>query len=630
MVRVVLDLETNGHKDECDTIWCCVAKNIDTKEVHKFDCFNFEEFNSFFSKITMWIGHNIIDFDIPVMKRILNLEVSKDCKIVDTLVLSKLLNPERYQHGLEYWGDEFGIQKPPIDDWTVNGPDKLHRCEQDVLINERLYDHLLTEAKANEGIDWKLASKIEHTSQRIATEQADNGVLFNEPLATYRIYTLDNKIDTLDKKIEPYMQKRPEKGGVNNAPFKKVDGSYNQRCFSHFDDPDSLNISGPYSVVDWVVPNLGSRVQIIQQLQRYGWEPIELTDKGNPRLTLESIEACPRLMGGVGKDISHRFIYAHRRSQIKGWLDKLRPDGRLSAKGNVIGTPTRRWTHKVVVNVPGIDKLFGGEMRELYTVPKGYVMVGCDASGLELRMLAHEMNDEALTFQILDGDFHQLIYEILDEYMGSRKVTKNWEYAMIFGAGFLKLGKMCTKLKTYTKDELMSIGWKYNLKKDGYKLYLKQTYMPIRDAIFYQNGKDTKALVMAGMPSLKELIDRLQEEGKSKGYVKAIDGSCFFLRRGEDGKVQTHKALNTRLQGNGAIVMKAAKCILNKNLIEEKLDAKFVIDMHDEWQLEVLKKDSERVAVLATEAIIASGKFFKLNIPLDGESKIGLNWRETH
>ena len=124
------------------------------------------------------------------------------------------------------------------------------------------------------------------------------------------------------------------------------------------------------------------------------------------------------------------------------------------------------------------------------------------------------------------------------------------------------------------------------------------------------------------LPSFKSLVQRVQRESK-KGFLKGLDGRKVFVR-------SEHAALNTLFQSAGAIVMKVALVIFEKKLKQQGLDAMFVANVHDEWQLECSEADAKKVGDLGVEAIVEAGKELNLNCPLDGDYNIGDGWHETH
>lgn len=138
----VFDLEADGLLDEATRIWCGVVDDV-AYEPHQIEALILKLANS-----DIICGHNIIDYDLPLLEKI--YEYKHEGKVLDTLVLSRLLNPERQGgHSLDVWGQRVGVQKPVHEDWSMYSEEMLHRCKEDVKINRRVYDLLLREAELN-------------------------------------------------------------------------------------------------------------------------------------------------------------------------------------------------------------------------------------------------------------------------------------------------------------------------------------------------------------------------------------------------------------------------------------------------------------------------------------------------
>jgi DNA polymerase I-like protein with 3'-5' exonuclease and polymerase domains len=208
--------------------------------------------------------------------------------------------------------------------------------------------------------------------------------------------------------------------------------------------------------------------------------------------------------------------------------------------------------------------------------------VGIDASGLELRMLAHYMNDKEYTNEILTGDIHSANQRLAG--LESRSQAKTFIYALLYGAGDAKLGAVAKQGKA--------------------------------------RGRELRNKFLDSLPSFRSLVGRVQRESK-KGFLKGLDGRKLSIR-------SEHAALNTLLQSAGAIVMKEALVILDGYLKEHEIDAKFVANVHDEWQIECGVSDAVDVGKLGVEAIVQAGQNLNLNCPLDGDYKVGEAWHETH
>ena len=327
--------------------------------------------------------------------------------------------------------------------------------------------------------------------------------------------------------------------------------------------------------------------------------------------------------GEIGTVLKQRLTLAHRRSLLEGVRKLIRDDGRIEAQAITIGTPTMRMRHRGVVNIPKAAKyvLFGAHCRAIFEAgyldycewdlnPIGYVfkrtddkgkvhrtwvpagrrvMVGYDGAGLELRMLAHFVNDSEYTKQILEGDIHS--YNQMLAGLPNRDAAKTFIYAFLYGAGDQKIGDIIEGTR--------------------------------------EDGKAIKERFFESLPLLKDLIERVKEDAE-KGYVIGLDGRKLWLRKDGRGRPMTHKALNLLLQGAGAVVMKYAMVLLDEAIKEEKLDALKVIDMHDEGQYDVNPRDVKRVRELMDICVKKAGELLGMNLPLASDSIVGLSWKDTH
>jgi len=439
------------------------------------------------------------------------------------------------------------------------------------------------------------AMYIEHNVQRIITKQEENGVQFDTKRARKYIQYLEAKQQQLYGKIRPLLSLELTRTYPRpiTRPYLKS-GEYNNQVKKWYRGDEVQLVSGPFSRVEFLEPDLGKRAKLVTQLLRLGWRPASFTEKGNPQLTVDG-SPCPSLLkisNKVGRWIADWYTYRHRQSQITGWLELVRDDGRISARAITIGTPTFRFRHSKVVNVPKASPkvLFGKQMRSLFTVRKGYLLVGHDASGLELRMLADAINDAGFTMEVVNGDIHTK--NQIDAGLPTRDDAKTFIYAFIYGAGDAKIGVIVGGSR--------------------------------------KAGKAIKQRFLTANPKLADTIKATQSAAK-RGYLIGLDGRRITLRRDKfTGEIQTHKALNTRLQCAGALVMKWSMVILDEWIREMKLDVRKVIDMHDEGQNEVLAKDANMVATLGPASIVLAGELLQLNVPLAGDAKIGRNWAQTH
>lgn len=353
-----------------------------------------------------------------------------------------------------------------------------------------------------------------------------------------------------------------------------------------------------------------------------------------PKMTEESMDT---VQGELGKLVMQRMVWSHRRSLLQGLISQVRPDGRLEGSANPCATPTGRMRHRVVVNIPAARSPFGSEIRGLFQgtpqagtwkgqvlkkdlsenervrpytnivealkkgvwkpaghykkyIPKDQlVFVGYDGAGLELRMLAHYVDDPEYTREIVDGDVHTA--NQLAAGLPTRDDAKTFIYAFIYGAGDGKLGQI--------------IG---GTSKDGAAI---------------------RAKFLAANPRLAALIDSTKEAAEL-GWLLGIDGRKLIMRRSEDGNVATHKALNTRLQAAGAIVMKYAMIILDEAVTKAKLRAWKILDIHDEGQWECHPEDVPALTALMGTCVADAGILLGMNCPLASDAQIGASWYDTH
>jgi len=255
-------------------------------------------------------------------------------------------------------------------------------------------------------------------------------------------------------------------------------------------------------------------------------------------------------------------------------------------RGKVItnGAVTGRMTHHSpnMAQIPSSSSPFGRECRDCWTVDEGYKLVGADASGLELRMLAHYMKDKDYVKEVIEGDIHTK--NQIAAGLQTRTQAKVFIYSFLYGAGPSKIG-----------------------------------------SIVGGGAREGEALIKSFLdntPALKELRAKVERMAE-KGYLPGLDGRKLFVR-------SAHSALNTLLQGAGAIVMKQALVLLGDKISKSKIDAHFVANVHDEWQIEVDENYAEETGKLAVNSIIEAGEYFEMRCPLNGEYKIGRSWGDTH
>ena len=576
MREIVFDIETNGL--DPSKVWLVWAYERDTKEFVLFSGDTVSTFSQYIKDMgeCKVIGHNIIAFDIPVCERLLGTDFSK-CEVVDTLVMSRLSQPSRDGgHSLESWGEKLNFAKGDYDDWHNFSQAMVDYGKQDVALNERVYQILLNELTGF-GSECLV---LEHQTQAIIARQIKRGWTLDQEKAFILLAELKEKKYELEDKVHEVFKPLPTFVKQVTPKIKK-DGTQSVVGLKFLGD-DWEKVQGSFSRIEFPVFNLGSRQQIGRHLQYYGWKPDSFTEKGQPIVD----EAVLRKVKGIPEAalIGEYLMIQKRIAQVQSWLDAVEDDGRVHGYVNSNGAVTGRMTHSSpnMGQVPAVYSPYGRECRDVWTVPQGYKLVGMDASGLELRMLAHYMDDEGYTNEILTGDIHTA--NQLAAGLETRDQAKTFIYAFLYGAGDAKIGSI---VGGTAKD-----------------------------------GKRLKEKFLANTPALGRLRERVGV-ASGRGYVLGLDRRRVAIR-------SSHAALNSLLQSAGAIIMKKALCLLDEYATIWGIDYHIIGNIHDEIQTEVREKDAEVFGRLATSCVEAAGLFYKLNCPLAGDYKVGNSWADTH
>lgn len=637
MKRVVGDLEANGLLDEATRIWCGVFKDIDTGEVVKFSVEQGKGWErklcEYLDRVDILIMHNGISYDLPLLNKLFGYKFKG--KLFDTLVVSKLQKPSRQSpfncpnkkapHSVEAWGYRVGRGKPEHDDWDNYSPEMLHRCTEDVEIQHLIYNALLEEGK---GYDWTEAHNMSFRLFEILHEQEQYGWLVDRPYMDDCIRVLNRWINMIDRAVGPRLpmileieeskkNKNAEVGYIKK-PFLKS-GKYSEASLKFCDaigvSPDTRPIMGCFTRISFRPVSLDSQKEVKEYLLSQGWIPEEwnTNDKGErTSAVISKDEPFNGLDSKVGRLVAKRIQCVHRRSQIEGWIKRIRPDGRISASVSGLAE-TGRAKHRNVVNVPGSEAFFGKRMRKCFISKPGYVVVGCDSAGCQNRMLAGRVGDPHFTDILINGkkedgtSIHQVNQRAIKEIAGlevSYGKAKALNYAFMFGASDRKLGSIVGESP--------------------------------------EKGSDIRRALLSVSAGFQDLVDSLTKEWRSNakrrtnkwgrleyydGWIRGLDGRPIFIS-------SEHQILVYMLQSDEAIMMTAAYIFLYKRAEDRGWkhgrDWGYLIWMHDEFQCEVREDIAEEFAKLAEQCIVDAGRYFKINCPHEGDSSIGRNWGETH
>ena len=564
MAKLFLDIETPLFKGSLPNKIFCLVTICDKGNTVHYTEDDIHKFKDVASNYSEFIGHNIIGFDAPVINKVLGIDLFKLGKVTDTLILSRLFNPVREGgHSLKAFGLKFGYKKFDFDDFTKFSQEMLRYCIRDVKLLIQVYT-LLKRQSANFSEE---SIQLEHDVAKIIEQQVANGFKLNIEKAHIFLARLQEKIEETQEKVretfKPIKIEETFTPKVNNKARGYVKGV-------------------PFTKVSYQEFNLGSRQQIGQRLINLGWKPKKKTDKGHvivDEKVLSEIKDIPEA------ELINEFLLLQKRvAMIESWIDAVKEDGRVHGKVITNGAITSRMSHQSpnMAQIPAVYSPYGKECRELWVVPSGYKLVGIDASGLELRILSHYMNDKEYINEVINGDIHTTNQTLAG--LESRDIAKTFIYAFIYGAGNKKLGAICGRSEGY--------------------------------------GRQIKERFLKRLPSLARLRERV-DIATRKGFLKGLDQRKLIIR-------QRHSALNTLIQGGGAIAMKKALVLLEEYIQQHKLTAIPVANVHDEFQYQVREDQADSLGKLAVQSIVNAGDQLGLRCSLTGEYKIGNNWKETH
>jgi len=587
-MRVIFDLETNGFLSDATKIHSIVIKDIDTKQVFSYHGDKIGRGLYILSGASLLVGHNILKFDLPVIEK-LYPEYKIEGEVFDTLLVSRLIWTNRKEldfqmkelplnlagrHSLESWGYRLGLRKGDYakeNDFSVWTPAMQTYCERDVEVTYELFKLIEKQNYSTEAI------KLEHDFARCIYLQEAHGFHFDVASAKKLYASLANRRLELEKSL------------VSTFPnWKKYIGTFTPKR-----DNKTLGYKKgvPIKRYKELTFNPNSRDHISDRLMNKGWKPREFTPDGKPKVD-ESV--LSKLIYPEAKLLAEHFLIQKRIGQLaegnNAWL-KLQRDGIIYGSVITNGANTGRCTHQKpnVAQTPSVGVPYGKECRSLFTVPDGFQLIGCDASGLELRCLAHYIgafDEGSFTKQLLHGDIHT--YNQKQIGLPTRDLAKRVIYGIIYGIGDTRLGAVVGKSS--------------------------------------QEGKRIKAKIFEALPALKQLRDNVIIATRNKKYLLGLDKRKLIPR-------SEHSSLNLLIQSCGALIIKMATVILHKKLKEKNYDKNIctmVAHVHDELQLQCKSDYADEVGKIAVQSIKDAGTYFNLRCPLDAEYKIGNNWASTH
>lgn len=622
MKRVLADLETDGLLPDVSVIHCGVVCDLDTNEVREYGPTEIPELIWDLRTADLIAGHNWCGFDSLVLEKLHQFPVLGR-RYFDTLAMSRTIFPgsprttpllgmdiafqkkfgavdgleSRYhgRHTLKAWSMRLRLGdmgKADYDGgferWT---PELQEYCRRDVLANVELLNHFLSKG-------WN--ESIFHVESELAyhlAKQEAYGIGFDTDAAVRLVSNLVGKRGALERELQlsfPPIE-------VPNGPPKVAKVNRNGRVKGE-----------TYQLVKQESFNPASTQHISRRLiERYGWEPESFTPGGEAQVTDEILRDLPwpEAQQCAEYQVIKRIL-GYLSEGKKAWLS-LCKDGRIHGSVQPTGATTTRAGHNNpnLAQTPASGKPYGEECRELFVASPGRVLVGADASSLQLAIYAHFVAKYdggvlAALCEDPDGDPHEYMRQASGLFY--RKSQKVMTYATWFGAGTHKQGMIVLGDHRQAFDAGL-------------------TTVPVPDLKHATRlGKAVNKRMATNMAGYAEMAQDC-EKVAHRGYLTLLDGHPLTV-------TQARMVLVTLLQGNEAVIMKRAYLLAMQRLGADVAAgvAHPVLWIHDELQWECAPKDADYVGQVLVDCITQAGADAGLRLKLQGGYKVGRTWKDTH
>jgi DNA polymerase-1 len=600
----------------------------------------------------------------------------------------------QWGHSLEAWGRYLRFPKGDWSDWSKFSEPQLEYCVQDNRLGVKILKEL---NKEREGFS-EQSIRLEHYVAYMLWQQVENGFYLDkikaEQLKADTAYLLEEMNAKLTRLFPPLPRlvrnlvvKTNKDGTVAKVPARILETYQRTPGYSAI-----LKEDGSYDLMVEETFNPQSGDQIAERLLGLGWTPRHFTDKGRVKTDKTTLsEAIYELLTKYPEKTELRCladysIVANRHDKANTWLklsqlEEWCYDGRVHGQINPIGAGTHRCSHyndnmaniarvvtkkikkdglvlsglnrfdlvsgndlvylkevsdnEIEVAVRGIRGAYGWDSRDCWSVPGNHILVGADAAGIQLRALAHYMDDQEYIKTLISGDIHEFNRKAAE--IETRSKAKTWVYSLIMGAGDEKLGTvLITKpsefdsLFAWAKDQELPYKFKKRFEKaKNYVEYLilklqaeKRKARPETVATIIK-GMKSRALFMKNVPSFANFKNKIIPAAAEEGFMIGLDGRKVWLPN-------AHLAMSIYLQNFEAVIMKQAMKFYHDDLKKQRVFFKQCSYTHDEYQTETYNEYGDVVGQSMVKGIVDAGLLFNTSCPLDGEYRIGHSWAQTH
>ena len=593
---LLFDIETNGLLEEVTQLHCIATFDTQTSEERIFSSLagDLQDGLDLIMKAPRIAGHNVIKYDLPVLQKLYPTFSYDKRNVFDTLIAARLIwtnikdtdagllksgklpGKKFGSHSLEAYGYRLGEMKGEYEGgWETVNQDMLDYCLQDIRVTNKLWQKIKQKNYS------KRALSLEHEVAWLIAQQERNGFVFDEAAAAELYARLVKRQSELQLELENFF-------GSWESPLPDFIPKRDNKSKGY-------KAGVPVKRSQTIVFNPQSRSHIANRLtELYGWEPVDFTEGGSPKVDESVIEKLPY----EPCPILNEYLTVEKRiSQLangtQAWLRVVK-NGKIHGSVTTNGAVTGRATHSYpnISQVPNSSATYGTDCRKLFTVPKGWKLVGADQSGLELRCLAHflaKYDGGQYADAVVNGDVHSLNQKAAG--LETRNQAKTFIYAWLYGAGDQKIGSIVGGTP--------------------------------------EQGRKLKQRFLKANPALKRLREEVTKKAEDEKYLTGLDGRKIHIRA-------AFSSLNALLQGAGAILCKQWIVMVERELsktLKHGWDGDYALCAwsHDEIQVACRTQEiAEYVSKVCCEQAALAGEAFNFRCATAGEAKIGNNWAETH
>lgn len=612
---MVFDIETDNLLPNLSKLWCFVGRDLQTNEtIILKENITKNDVQNVFNQYDTLIGHNIIGFDLPALKKLFNIDFKGE--IYDTYILSQLLYPNDTPkgHSLGAWGEIFRFPKGEHSDFSCFSNDMLEYCIRDVDITERLWKQCKAELDC---WDWSKAYNLEKRVYQAHTKHQTHWYLDTKKL-DWNINLLSRYIYKCEQFLLREAPLRIIHSGSHIPLYTKTGISSRAQKYADKIGRSIFDFGGDFTAIEFERINLKSNNQKVEWLLSLGWRPdtfnYKTDDQGrtvkdsfgepiitSPKLAKSNFYGVPERIA----EVLRRYNQSnHKLSALEGYKKHMFDGNKIPTPAQTCGTNTGRYTHSIVVNIPRVGSFFGKQMRSLFIAPEGLVLLGCDVDSLEARV------EGSYTFKYDGGEYANFLINEPDIHAFN---ARSWgiDRNMAKTAGYA-LAYQCQPAKL---QSILGCD-------DATAKRIHRGFWDDRPALSCLVEDLENTVIKRGFAS-KGKWGRISMNQQMKPWIKGIDGRKLYVR-------EVHSIKNTLIQNAGAMAVKLAYVLLTDQIAEKKLKARVVMVYHDEFQILCKPEHVQDVKEIVEAAIPRAGELLGLKVPLSGSTKIGKNWAQCH